>query len=214
MNQHEPLLYYSQGACSMSVHIALIESGLPHRVQRLIPEKGETKTPEFLRINPLGRVPVLEIAPGRYLTEVSAIMTWLDTQTPMLPRDPELRVRAYEWMSMLGTTAHPAFARVNRPERHTTIEAAIEEVRANARKTYAEVLAQADRWLAEPFALGDTFTAVDAYLFVFYVWARYRQFDLNELSKLKAWGPRMLQRPAFLTAIEREGLMSAFSRAA
>ena len=103
---------------------------------------------------------------------------------------------------------------MNRPERLTSIESAIEEIRSNARTTYAGALAVVERWHAGPFALGETFTAVDAYLFVFYVWARYRQFDLADLPKLNAWGKRMLERPAFLTAIEREGLLAAFNRAA
>ena len=68
MNDFIPLLYYSPGACSMAAHIALIESGIPHRIERRVTDTGETRTPEFMRINPLGRVPVLEIAPERYLT--------------------------------------------------------------------------------------------------------------------------------------------------
>ncbi len=60
--------------------------------------KGESRTPAFLAMNPNGRVPLLEYAPGKYLAESNAILNYLADGTPLLPADPETRARILQWM--------------------------------------------------------------------------------------------------------------------
>jgi glutathione S-transferase len=60
--------------------------------------KGETRTEDFLRMNPLGQIPVLEFAPGQYQTESNAILFRLAYGTPYLPSDPDAVARVLEWM--------------------------------------------------------------------------------------------------------------------
>src|SRR5689334_4488844 len=60
--------------------------------------KGESRTPEFLAMNPNGKVPVLEIAPGTWLGESNAILCYLADGTPYLPDDRLVRARVFEWL--------------------------------------------------------------------------------------------------------------------
>jgi Glutathione S-transferase, N-terminal domain len=77
----EPILYYSPGSCSLAVHIVVEEIGKPYRLERVITDTGETRTPEFRRINPKGRIPVL-IEGDVIRTEVPALLMHLAQGSP------------------------------------------------------------------------------------------------------------------------------------
>src|SRR3979411_1717363 len=106
-------LYFSPGASSMAPHIALHEVGVPFEGKPLSLAKKETHTPEFLAINPEGKVPTLLID-GRPLTEVAGILFYLAKRFPaagLLPDDIEGEAQAVSWMSFIASTLHPARAR-------------------------------------------------------------------------------------------------------
>ena len=67
-------LYYSPGACSMASHIGIEETGAPYVEKPVMLAKGEQRTPEYLKINPRGKVPALSVD-GRIITENTAILT-------------------------------------------------------------------------------------------------------------------------------------------
>src|SRR5471030_1016684 len=93
-------LYMSPGTSSMAVHIALHEIGMPFELKRLSLPKKETKSPEYLALNPEGAVPMLLID-GRRLTQVAACLFYLAKTYPdakLLPsNDPETEAQAISW---------------------------------------------------------------------------------------------------------------------
>jgi glutathione S-transferase len=103
--------YFAPGASSMAPHIALHETGATFEAKPVSFGKKETRTPEFLAINPEGKVPVLLID-GRPLTEVAGILFYLARAFPdadLLPRnDPEAEAHVVSWMSFIASTMHPA----------------------------------------------------------------------------------------------------------
>lgn len=107
-------LYFAPGSSSMAVHIALHEIGVPFESRPLSFAKKETRSPQFLALNPEGKVPTLLID-GRPLTEVAAILFYLARRFPeaaLLPRgDLEAESRVISWMSFIAATLHPARAR-------------------------------------------------------------------------------------------------------
>ena len=107
-------LYFAPGASSMAVHIALHEIGVAFEAQPISLAKREQRTPEFLAINPEGKVPTLLID-GRPLTEVAGILYYLARRFPaagLLPmNDPEAEAQAISWMSFIASTLHPARGR-------------------------------------------------------------------------------------------------------
>src|SRR6476620_1284746 len=102
--------YFAPGSSSMAVHIALHEVGAPFE-SRPLALNTETRSPEFLAINPAGKVPTLVID-GRPLTEVAGCMFYLARRYPeagLLPHDdPEREAQVVSWMSYLASTVHPA----------------------------------------------------------------------------------------------------------
>ena len=103
-------LYFAPGSSSMAVHIALHEIGVPFE-GRPLSFKNDLRTPDFLALNPEGKVPVL-LVDGRPLTEVAAILFYLAKRFPeanLLPRDDlEAEAQALSWMSFIASTLHPA----------------------------------------------------------------------------------------------------------
>ena len=102
---------FSPGSSSMAVHIALHETGAPFEARPLSLADKDTRKPEFLAINPVGKVPALLID-GRPLTEVAGCLFYLARTYPeanLLPvDDPEAEAQVVSWMSYIASTIHPA----------------------------------------------------------------------------------------------------------
>jgi glutathione S-transferase len=108
-------LYFSPSSSSLATHIALIECGAEHElVPRLIANK-ETRSPEFLAINPDGKVPALVTDSGRVLTEVAATLYYLARKYPAADLWPagdlEAEAEVISWMSFVASSMHAARAR-------------------------------------------------------------------------------------------------------
>jgi glutathione S-transferase len=104
-------LYLAPGSSSMAPHIALNEVGAAFEVRPVSFARGGTGSPEFLAINPEGKVPVL-LADGARLTEVAAILYYLARRFPeagLMPwGDPLAEAEAVSWMSFIASAVHPA----------------------------------------------------------------------------------------------------------
>jgi glutathione S-transferase len=104
-------LYFTPGASSMATHIALHEVGVPFERRLISLTKNENRTPDYLALNPEGKVPTLVID-GRPLTEVAANLWYLARQFPaagLLPQnDLVAEAEVLSWMSFIGSTIHPA----------------------------------------------------------------------------------------------------------
>ena len=80
------------------VRLALAQLDIPHELIEIDILKGETRTPEFLAMNPSGHVPLLEVAPGRYIAESNAILWYIAGHTPLVPDDRTERAEMLQWM--------------------------------------------------------------------------------------------------------------------
>ncbi len=80
------------------VRLALAQLRVPFRLVEIDILKGDSRTPEFLAKNPSGRVPLLEVAPGRYLPESNAILWYIAGGTSLAPEDRIDRAEALQWM--------------------------------------------------------------------------------------------------------------------
>jgi glutathione S-transferase len=147
--------WYSPGACSLAPHILLHELGLDFEPIRVPIKEGALQTEAFGRLNPKRRVPVLM---GRGLID---------------------QARVYEWMNWLSGTVHAqGFGCLWRPQRFSDDAHVHESITARGRKTVAEYLATIDAKLLGSHAVGDGFTAVDAFLLVFYRWGNLIGIDM------------------------------------
>ena len=198
-------LYYSPGACSLSPHIVLHESGLPFEA---IPAPTKThRLPDgtdYYTVNPLGYVPLLELDNGERLREGPAIVQYIADQVPerqLAPANGTLaRYRLQEWLTFIGTELHKGFSPLFNP-------AVPEAVKPVFQERLAGRLAWVDGELAgRTFLMGDTFTVADAYLFTVTNWAPRVGVDISGLAHLQAYRARVAARPAVQAALKAEGL--------
>lgn len=199
-------LYYSPGACSMSDHIALEWTGQPYTAQRM--SKEARKSPDYLRLNPAGAVPVLEID-GWPLTQNVAILNYLADSFPEagLGGDgtPKSRAEVNRWLSFLNadvhTTFHPLFGSTGFLD-----EAAVEQTQEKARSKLRELFGRADAQLQGRDWLTGTRSIADPYLFVVLRWAKAMNIDLSGYDNLARFTERMLADDAVRKVLAEEGL--------
>ncbi len=205
-------LYYSPGACSLAPHILLEETGLAYSAEAFAIAEGRHLDPDYARINPRLRVPALETSWG-ILTEASAILCHVGELVPdagYLPapgsRD---RARLHEMMSWLGTTLHAtAYGGLWRPGRfHPAPDQVADGMARTARETIADCHQQIEAGLGDFYALGDYFTVLDPYLYVFYRWGCRVGFDLaGGCPRWTDWARLVEHRISVRAVLAREGL--------
>ena len=198
-------LYYSPGACSLSPHIVLRESGLPFE-----PVLASTKShklqdgTDYYGINPLGYVPMLELDDGTRLREGPAILQYIADLAPtknLAPANGTMpRYRLQEWLTFIGTEIHKSFSPLFNP--------GMPDEGKNISKTK---LRSRYEWLDgqladKQFLMGEHFSVADGYLFTVTNWAKPTGVDLSGLENVNAWHARIAARPAVQDALKAEGL--------
>jgi glutathione S-transferase len=203
-------LYYSPGTVSFVVHVALEEAGLAFELREVALKQGEPTAPEYLAINPLGRVPAVRVESGAVLTEVSAILGFIADRVPereLLPTEPWQRAKGAEWMSLLASSVHPAFIGFFRPQRFSDAPEVHARLQRDSRTRFFGLLQHVDGRLTEgAFALGDRYSLCDPYAALFFMFGRFFEFPVKTLPRYAALSARVFERPAFKKAFAREGL--------
>lgn len=203
-------LYAATGACSLGPHIALHELGLEHQLELVDIRKGEASTPQFLARNPLGMVPVLEIEPGRLLTECSVILQYLADQKPQLrlapaPASAE-RYRLQELLSIISTELHKSFLPLFYGQKILPDDHA-------ARKQLGEFFVRrleprwqkmADELTSRDWLLESGFSVADIYLYVIMTWWQRLGRSFEPWPRLVEFFGRVKQRPAVVKAHDCE----------
>jgi glutathione S-transferase len=199
-------LYYSPGACSLSPHIVLEESGLTYEAIA-----APTKThqlpdgTDYYTVNPLGYVPLLVLDDGRQLREGTVIVQYLADQVParqLAPANGSFeRYRLQEWLNFIGTELHKGFSplfNAAMPEEAKTIF----KTRLHSRLTWVD-----GELAGKAYLMGERFSVADAYLFVVANWTQPLGIDIASLSNLGAFMARVGARPAVQQAMRAEGLI-------
>ncbi len=197
-------LYYAPGACSMASHIVLEESGETYAPRKVDLAGGEQRTEAYLKLNPLGRVPVLGLDDGTPLTENTAILPYLGKRFDLWPKDATGEAKALSLIGYFATSVHPAHAHVGRPERYTADQSAFPGIKDMGLKTFQAYLKQIDGMLAGREWFGDKYSVLDPYGFVFYTWGVRRDLPMSELKNYTAHKDRMLKRDAVKRVVENE----------
>ncbi|HUA32266.1 MAG TPA: glutathione S-transferase N-terminal domain-containing protein [Candidatus Binataceae bacterium] len=202
-------LCYFPGACSLASHMVLEEAGAQFELMLIDFTKSEQRTPDYLKINPNGRVPALILDDGRAIFENIGIMTYVARTVPggakLIPSDPFEAARCYSLASFFASSVHVAWAHNARPERYTADAAAHPAMRETARKSFWNYLQMIDGWLAGREWLLSEFSVCDPYALVFYSWGMRGELPVRDLANYTAHKDRLLKRPAVRKALDREG---------
>src|SRR3954465_14556335 len=199
-------LYYSPGACSQAPHILLHEIGLVHDAERVdLKAKTLEDGSDYLKINPKGAVPALELASGEVLTENAVILQYLGDRASwpeVLPPIGDFRrYRVLELVNFITTELHKRFGFLFNPD-------ATDEMKQLVIADLGKKLDYVDAELGEgPFLMGDELTLPDPYLFVIAGWAEKMLGGLDRWPDLKAFRERMLDRPSVRHVLRFEGLL-------
>ncbi len=202
-------LHYAPGACSLASHIVLEEIGVPYETRRLDLAKGDQRSPEYLKLNPRGRVPTLMVD-GKVLTENLGILAYLGGGWPKAGLWPERtwdQAKLLSTMAWLSNTVHPCYGHMIRAARYADDAAAQESIKHKARRMYGEYLKEIDGLLAgRRWTIAERYTVADPYLLVFYRWGNRNDYPVKLLANYTALVQRVLARPAVKKVMADEGI--------
>lgn len=186
------------GNCFKIRHLCA-ELGIEYEWQEVDILANETRTPEFLAMNPNGKIPLVDLGGGRYLAESNAILAYLADGSPLSGADRYERAVVLQWMFFEQYSHEPNIATSrfiirylgNPPER----QAALAEKHVAGRRAL-DVMEQ--RLTAGAFMAGDRFTLADIALFAYTHVADEGGFDLQPYPAIRSWIDRVTSRPRFV----------------
>ena len=202
-------LYYAPGACSLASHMAIEEVDVPYETQRLDLAAGDQRKPEYLAINPRGRVPAV-VVDGHVLTENVGILSYFGGGYPkakIWPKDTWHQAQLVSTLAWLSNTVHTTYGHIVRPVRYADDAAAQEAIKAKARTTYFDYLKEIDTLLAgKKWCIANQYTVGDGYLLVFYRWGNRSNMPVKTLPNYTALIQRVMARPAVKKVMADEGI--------
>ncbi|MBS0546616.1 MAG: glutathione S-transferase N-terminal domain-containing protein [Proteobacteria bacterium] len=203
-------LYYAAHTCSLATHIVLEEVGADYSVERISFAATQQRSPEFLKINPKGRVPALVTDKG-ILTETPAMLVYVAQTFPKtnlaLMDDPFAFARVQAFNSYLCSHLHVAHAHRMRGTRWVDAAdtQAIEAMQRGVPKAVGEAFEMVEReMLKGPWVMGEHFTVCDAYLFTLAQWLEADGVVPARIPKVIDHRKRMSERATVKKAIAQE----------
>jgi len=209
-------LYYYPGNANLAPHILLEEIGAAHELVLVDRSKNQQKDPEYLKLNPAGRIPVL-VEGDLVLYESAAICLHLADRhaganlAPALGSDE--RAQFYKWLAYLTNTVQAELLLYFYPERLADDAAAAAQIKAHAERRTGEMLDLIEAALAAgggPFLLGAEYRAVDPYLLMLCRWTRGMRHPARKRPHLGRFLDTVMARPATQRAFAAEGIAAPF----
>ncbi len=202
-------LHYAKGTIASAVAIALQEAGIDFDALAVDFKTGAQTKPEYHKINPKGRVPVLETDDG-ILTETGAILDYIAAVKPaaaLMPEAPGDAARVRAVMYYLASTMHINHAHGRRAGRWADLPASKEDMRAKVAQNMTESARYVEEnCLAGPFILGDRITVGDACLFAVCTWLPGDGVDVSAFPRITAFLEAMESRPS-VQAVRAAGML-------
>jgi glutathione S-transferase len=199
-------LYYAPGACSLAVHIALREIGLPFEAVQVDLVKHRLRDgTSYLDISPRGYVPLLELDDGARHTEAAALLQYVadrdSAQQLIGPVCSARRLAVTEWLAFVATELHKVFSP------WLWHKETADSTRAAVRQKLAARFAELDARFAEQAYLAGDYSVADAYAFAILNWVNFLAIPITQYPHLEAYLARVGSRPAVQAALRAEGLL-------
>lgn len=198
-------LYFSPGACSTAPHICLREAGLTFALEKVDLRAKKTESGgDYLKVNPKGYVPALQLDNDEVLTETAVILQYIADQKPeagLAPRFGTMeRYRLMEWLNFCAAEIHKTLGALYNPN-----------VTPEWRENQVTLFGRRAGFLSEKldgkqYLMGDKFAVVDAYLFTLLNWTNFLKVDMSRWPKLQDYKSRVAARPAVKETLRAEGL--------
>jgi len=178
------------------VRLLLAQLGIPFERVAVDLHTRETRTPEFLAKNPIGRVPTVELEPGRYLAESNAILWYFAEDTEYLPEGRLGRAQALQWMFFEQYSHEPYVAVARAWVAYFGVPQGKEQELVERReKGYAALDVMEQLLAAQPFFAGERYSIADIALYAYTHVADEGGFDLGRYPAIGAWMARVKAQP-------------------
>jgi glutathione S-transferase len=186
---------------SYKVRLLLAQLRVPYKLVEVDIRRGESRTPEFLAINPNGRIPVLEVAPGRHLAESNAILWYVGIGSPFVPEDRIYRAEALQWMFFEQHSLEP---NLGSARFWLKLVKGGRELQQHALEDWMErgyeALGVMEKHLTRyQFFVADRYTITDIALYAYTHVAHESDFDLTAFPALRAWLKRVAHQPGHIS---------------
>ena len=190
--------YWARNTCARATHIALEDAGAAYVSKRLDFAKAEQRTPEYLGVNPKGRVPALVTSQG-VLTETPALLVYVAQIHPQAKladlKDPFAFAQCQAFAAYLCSTVHVAHAHDPRGARWADEPASLADMKRKSHGNMRDCFRLIERDLFRgPWALGDAYSVIDPYLFTISSWLAGHGVDVAEFPGVAAHFMRMNER--------------------
>jgi glutathione S-transferase len=196
---------------SYKVRLALAQLAVPHRLIEVDILKGDSHTPEFLAKNPNGQVPLLEVAPDRYLAESNAILWYVAGGTPLAPEDRIDRADTLQWMFFEQHSLEPnlgaayfwlALVKGGRELQRHALEDWMEE-------GYRSLRVMENHLKHHRYFAADRYTIADIALYAYTHLAHLADYDLSSFPYIRAWLDRVAGEPGHIAMDYQPALLEA-----
>jgi glutathione S-transferase len=198
-------LYTAPGTCALASHIALAEAGADYTVEKLSFKTNQQNSPDYLEINPKGRVPSLVTERG-ILTETPAMLAFIAQSFPkakLAPTDdPFAFAQVQSFNNYLCATVHIAHAHKMRGSRWASEESSFADMKRKIPETMGACFALIEnKMFRGPWVMGEQYTICDPYLYTIETWLEGDGVDMARLPKVADHHQRMAQRAAVKQAL-------------
>ena len=205
----EPLRLYDflPSGNGYKIRLLLSQMGIPFERIEVNILRGESRCPEFLSKNPNGKIPILEVEPGKYLAESNAILLYLSEYTELLPYDRFLKAQVLQWL-FFEQYSHEPFIATSRfwisilgkaQEYHTALEQKREP-------GYAALRVMENHLKSHCYFVGDRYTIADIALFAYTHVADEGGFDLSQFPAIQGWIARIKSQPGYISITQEPEL--------
>ena len=200
-------LYYAPNTCALATRIALEEAGLAYELVSLDFANSQQRTPEYLAINPKGRVPAIATERG-VITENPALLLYIAQSAPaakLAPLDdPFALAEMQAFTNYLCSTVHVAHAHNRRGSRWANEPSSLEDMKRKVPETMTACFDIIENGMFKgPWAMGAHYTVADPYLFTIATWLEGDGVDVTRFPKVIDHRNRMAERPAVQRALQK-----------
>ena len=186
------------------VRLLLTHLGLSFELIELDIMRGETRTPDFLRKNPNGRIPLLELEDGTLLPESNAILYYLARDTPFFPQARLAQARVLQWMCFEQYSHEPNIATARHWIQHVGITPEREAALADKQRLGRAALeVMAGHLSGRAYFVGKAYSIADIALYAYTHVAHEGGFDLAPYAAIAAWLARVRAQPRHIPITER-----------
>jgi glutathione S-transferase len=193
------VLYGDKGSGAFAVEAALAEAGAPYEFRTVSLKENAQRAPEFLAINPSGKMPALELPEGGIVTESLAILVTLAERfadARLLPPQVSFaRAQGLRWLAFMATQLYPMVEIVDYPARFVPEGAESDALRERAREKLRERILIIEKAVQGPWLLGEDFSVVDIYAAMFSRWDIGSSYRHENLPTICAIADAVAARP-------------------